>query len=77
QYGLTKVLREELKPYGVRVTAVLPGATLTGSWEGTDLPDTRFLKVETIADLVVKAYQLPKEAVIEDLLIRPLLGDIE
>ena len=77
QYGLTKVLREELKPAGVRVTAVLPGATRTASWEGTDLPDSRFLKPESIAELVVSAYLLPKDAVIEELLIRPMLGDIE
>ncbi len=36
-YGMTKVLREEMKPHGVKVTAVLPGATLTDSWKGTDL----------------------------------------
>lgn len=42
--GMTKVLREEMKPYNIRVTAVLPGATLTASWEGVDLPAERFIK---------------------------------
>jgi len=32
--GFSKVLREELKNKDVRVTSVLPGATLTPSWEG-------------------------------------------
>lgn len=77
QYGLTKVLREELKETGVRVTAVLPGATRTNSWDGTDLPDSRFLKPETIADLIAHNYQLPNEAVVEEILIRPALGDID
>ena len=39
--GFSKSLREELKPHQVRVTAVLPGATLTDSWKGTDLPEKR------------------------------------
>ena len=77
QYGLTKVLREELKEDNIKVTAVLPGATRTDSWEGTDLPDSRFLNVNSIAELIVHAYQLPAEAVLEELLIRPMLGDID
>jgi NADP-dependent 3-hydroxy acid dehydrogenase YdfG len=77
QYGLTKVLREELKPKGIKVTAVLPGATLTDSWEGTDLPPDRFLQPETVARLIYNSYDLPKSGVVEDLLIRPMLGDIE
>lgn len=76
QYGLTKVLREELKPRKIRVTAVLPGATFTDSWSGTELPEERFLKAETIAQIVWNCYQLPKDAVVEDLLIRPMEGDI-
>lgn len=77
QYGLTKVLREELKDDNIKVTAVLPGATRTDSWDGTDLPDSRFLNVDSIAELIVHAYQLPKNAVVEELLIRPMLGDID
>ncbi|MFN8346423.1 MAG: SDR family oxidoreductase [Spirosomataceae bacterium] len=75
-YGMTKVLREELKPYGIRVTALLPGATLTASWEGVDLPQERFIQAEDIAKTIFSAYRLPAGAVIEEILIRPQLGDI-
>jgi short-subunit dehydrogenase len=74
--GLSKVLREELKDAGVRVTAVLPGATRTASWEGVDLPDERFMKVEDVAETIFAAHALSKRSVVEEILIRPQLGDI-
>ncbi len=74
--GMSRVLREELKPHGVKVTAILPGATLTASWEGTDLPEERFLKPEDVANSAWAAYSLSKSAVVEEILIRPQLGDI-
>lgn len=74
--GMSRVLREELKPHGVKVTAILPGATLTASWEGTDLPEDRFMKPEDVADSAWAAYTLSKSAVVEEILIRPQLGDI-
>jgi NAD(P)-dependent dehydrogenase (short-subunit alcohol dehydrogenase family) len=74
--GMSRVLREELKPHGVKVTALLPGATLTASWEGTDLPQERFMKPEDIAASVWAAYTLSKSAVVEEILIRPQLGDL-
>ena len=74
--GFTKMLREELKEFGIRVTAVLPGATKTSSWDGTDLPDTRFIRPEDVAESVYGAYSLSRNTVIEEILIRPQLGDI-
>ena len=74
--GLTKVLREEMKNHGIRVTAVLPGATLTASWNGVDLPASRFIKSEDVADSVYGAYCLSKNSVVEEILIRPMEGDI-
>jgi short-subunit dehydrogenase len=74
--GFSKVLREELKPFGVRVTAVLPGATLTASWEGTDLPEERFMSSEDIAEMVWAAYKLSARSVVEEIIIRPQLGDL-
>ena len=74
--GMTKVLREEMKNKGIRVTAVLPGATYTSSWEGSDMPDTRFMKAEDVADAIFGAYSLSKNSVVEEILIRPQEGDI-
>jgi len=74
--GFSKVLREELKEFGIRVTAVLPGATKTASWDGTDLADERFMKAEDVADAVYAAYSLSGRSVVEEMIIRPQLGDI-
>jgi short-subunit dehydrogenase len=75
-YGMTKVLREEMKEHNVRVTAVLPGATLTASWEGVDLPPERFVKPEDVAIAMFNAYSLSANSVVEEILIRPQLGDL-
>lgn len=75
-YGMTRVLREELKEYNIRVTAVLPGATFTASWEGVDLPKERFMKPEDVASAIFNAHSLSKNTVIEELLLRPQLGDL-
>ncbi|EON75031.1 putative oxidoreductase [Lunatimonas lonarensis] len=74
--GFTKCLRQELMPYGIRVTSVLPGATLTASWEGVDLPPDRFMKASDVADAVWGAYNLSPQSVVEEIVIRPQLGDI-
>jgi short-subunit dehydrogenase len=75
-YGMTKVLREELKKDNIRVTAVLPGATLTASWNGTDLPDERFMPSEDVAEMIFSAFKVSKRTVVEEILMRPQLGDI-
>ena len=75
-YGMTKVLREELKKDNIKVTAVLPAATFTSSWVGVDLPEERFIKPEDVADLIWATYSLSDRTVVEDLLIRPQLGDL-
>ena len=74
--GMTKVLREEMKDKHVRVTAIMPGATLTASWEGTDLPEERFMKATDVAHAVWGAYALSERSVVEEILIRPQLGDL-
>ncbi|WP_026464856.1 SDR family NAD(P)-dependent oxidoreductase [Adhaeribacter aquaticus] len=76
-YGMTKVLREELKDHQVKVTAVLPGATFTASWEGVDLPLDRFMRSEDVASAISNAYYMSPNSVVEEILIRPQLGDIE
>ncbi len=74
--GMTKVLREEMKECGVRVTAVMPGATRTSSWDAVQLPEERFMKPEDVADAIYSAYALSPRSVVEEIIIRPQLGDI-
>jgi NAD(P)-dependent dehydrogenase (short-subunit alcohol dehydrogenase family) len=74
--GMTKCFREEFKPHQIKVTSILPGATLTDAWAGVDLPATRFVNAEDVADSVWGAYNLSPGAVVEELIIRPQLGDI-
>lgn len=74
--GMSKVLREELKPHHVRVTSILPGATLTNSWAGVELPAERFIAPEDIAQVVWTAFSLPDSTVLEEILLRPMLGDL-
>lgn len=74
--GLNQVLRAELKEKNIKVTAILPGATLTNSWKGTDLPDERFIPSEDIAKLVYNAYTLSPQTNVEEILVRPIKGDI-
>lgn len=74
--GFSKSLREEMKEHHIRVIAILPGAVRTASWEGVDLPNNRFIPVEDIAKLVWNAYDMTDRTVVEEILVRPALGDI-
>lgn len=74
--GFSRVLREESKKEGIRVTSVLPGATYTESWQGTTLPESRFIPAEDIAEAVFQCYSFSNRTVVEELLIRPLEGDL-
>jgi len=74
--GFSKVLREELKDKGIKVTSILPGATWSNSWAGVDLPRERLMEAQDIAKIVWNAIQLGPSAVIEEIVIRPQLGDL-
>jgi len=74
--GFSKNLREELKPKGIKVTAVYPGATLSSSWDGFDIDPNRIMEVEDVAKMVFAASQLSTMAVVEDIILRPQLGDL-
>lgn len=74
--GLARVVRAETRDAGIRVTSLILGATLTPSWEGTDFPDDRFIPVEDVAEAALSAYRMSGRSVVEEILIRPQLGDI-
>ncbi len=74
--GFSKNLREEMKPYGIKVTAVCPGATMSASWDGFEIDPKRIMEADDIAKMVFAAAQLSPQAVVEDIIMRPQLGDL-
>ena len=75
-HGFSRNLREEMKPHGVRVVALLPGATLTASWDGVPLPAERLMPAEDVAEMAWAAWTLSARSVVEDIVMRPQRGDI-
>ncbi len=74
--GFSKNLREELMPLQVKVTAVLSGAVYTNSWIGTGIDPKRIMEDNDIALMVLAASKLSPQACVEEILLRPQLGDL-
>lgn len=75
--GFLGALREEVRERGVRVTAIIPGATATGLW-GTPLPvaEVRMMGPDAVARAVLSAVTADPRAVVEEIVLRPARGDI-
>lgn len=73
--GFSKNLRQEMMPHGIKVTSVHPGATFTRSWEGFVEP-ARIMVAKDVAEMIYAASQLSSTACVEDIILRPQLGDL-
>jgi short-subunit dehydrogenase len=69
--GMNKVLHQELRPLGIKVTALLLGATLTPSWEEAKIPKEYFITVQDVAETIFNTYSLSKHASVEQITIEP------
>jgi NAD(P)-dependent dehydrogenase (short-subunit alcohol dehydrogenase family) len=76
--GLTNTLREELRPRGIRVIALLPGATDTDIWTTLwpEAPRKKMMSPASVAAAVVNAILLPANTTVESLEIRPTAGTL-
>ncbi len=74
--GFSQNLRHELMPYGIKVTAVFPGAVLTDTWENFDNSDHRIMESSDVAKMIIACTQLTAQAVVEEITLRPLFGDL-
>jgi short-subunit dehydrogenase len=74
--GFSRNLRHELKRTGIKVTAVFPGAVMTETWGDFDNTANRIMEAGDIAAMVVAASKLSQQAVVEEILLRPQLGDL-
>lgn len=74
--GFSKNLREEMKGFNIKVTTVYPGAVYTSSWDGSGVEKSRIIEVEDIANMIFVCSKLSPQACVEDIVIRPQLGDL-
>ncbi|MGA9497413.1 MAG: SDR family oxidoreductase [Terriglobales bacterium] len=76
--GFTDTLREELRPKGIRVIALLPGATDTAIWDALwpKAPRRKMMSPETVAQAVVDALRLSGNATAEKILVMPSGGTL-
>ncbi len=76
--GLSRVLAEELRPFGIRVTAILPGPVRTKMIQkfGVRVPKGRILEPEDVARTVVEALTQPQRASLEEIVLRPARGSL-
>lgn len=74
--GLSAVMRRELRARRVCVTTVHPGATWTPSWKGAGVAKERMMSADAVAQAIVDAWSLGPGAVVEEIVLRPLGGDV-
>jgi NAD(P)-dependent dehydrogenase (short-subunit alcohol dehydrogenase family) len=74
--GFTKALREEVRKQGIRVLALIPGATNTDIWQQfwPEAPREKMMTPETVAQAVLHAVSAPPEAAVEEIVIGPTAG---
>lgn len=82
-YGISKYalrgfavnLRKELMNDNIGVTFVSPGGTLTDMWSDVDVPFNRLLDPTDLAKMIDCMFDLSPQAVVEEIIIRPMLGE--
>lgn len=74
--GFTRNLRQEMMPYNIKVTAVIPGAAYTDSWAATGIDREKFMEADDIAEMIYASSFLSSRACVEDIIVRPISGDL-
>ncbi len=75
--GFTQSIRHELRPRGIRVMSIRPGAVDTPIYAHLSSEEKRdFMEPATIAQIIVELLALPPKAVVEDIFINNSVGDL-
>ena len=70
--GFNKVLCEDMRCFGVKVTAILPGSTNTASWDGFNAPAEEFVQPKDVANAIINALEMSHSALVEEIIVKPL-----
>jgi len=67
-------MRLEMQRHGVKVTAVIPGSTLTDSWKGIEVEKDKMVLPADIASAIINTYKMSPGANVDELIIKPITG---
>ena len=65
-----------MQQYGVKVTSVIPGSTLTSSWDGVSVDASKFVLPDDIASAVIAIYNMSAGANVDEITIAPVFGQL-
>jgi short-subunit dehydrogenase len=74
--SLTHTMRIEMQEHGIKVTAVIPGSTLTDSWKGQTVDATKMVLPEDVASAIVNIYKMSAGANVDEIIIKPAYGQL-
>lgn len=74
--SLNKVMKLEMQPYGIKVTAIIPGSTLTDSWKDVQVDKNSMVLPEDIASAIVSIYNMSVGANVDEIIIKPVKGQL-
>jgi 3-oxoacyl-[acyl-carrier protein] reductase len=71
-------LREEVRRYNIKISNILPGATETPMWDSKSRQryKNRMMSANDIAKIALNIFQQPRKVLIEEVIVRPVKGDI-
>lgn len=76
--AMSNSLREEVRRYNVKISNILPGAVETTMWDSKARQryKNRMMGANDIAKIVLEIFEQPRKVLIEDVIVRPIKGDI-
>ena len=76
--AFTRVVREEVRQHNIRVVDVLPGPTATTMWPRQVLKrrGKAMMSPRSVAEALLEIFRLPDDVVVEELVLRPPMGDV-
>ncbi len=76
--ALSNNVRDEVRKHNIKITNILPGATETAMWDSRTRQryKNRMLSPEDIGAIALQVFEQPKKVMVEDIILRPVKGDI-
>lgn len=76
--ALTNSIRKETRRFNIKISNILPGAVETAMWDSKTRQKykNRMLSPADVAKITLEVFEQPKKIMIEDVVLRPIKGDL-